>query len=60
MNETDMRTHKTEVAQNTFLLSILETLKINGVIEYFRYMSILQNTTMNAILVIPTMVFTEK
>ena len=55
-----MRTHKTEVAQNTFLLSILETLKINGVIEYFRYMSILQNTTMNAILVIPTMVFTEK
>ena len=60
MNETDIRTHKTEVVRNTFLLSILETLKINGVIEYFRYMRILQNTTMNAILLIPTMVFTEK
>ena len=60
MNETDMRTHKTEVVRNTFLLSILETLKINGVIEYFRYMRILQNTTMNAILLLPTMVFTEK
>ena len=60
MNETDIRTHKTEVVRNTFLLSILETLKINGVIECFRYMSILQNTTMNAILLIPTMIFTEK
>ena len=59
MNLKGMGAHKTTMAKNTFLLWILETLadwKINGVLEYFRYMGILQNTTITAIL----LTFTKK
>ena len=60
-----MGAHKTTVVKNTFKLSILGTLaigdvadwKINGLLEYFRYMGILQNQTTIAILLIPTVVF---
>ena len=62
-----MGARKTAVVKNTFELSILGTLaignvadwKINGLLEYFRYMKILQNKTTIAILLISTAVFRE-
>ena len=58
---------KTAVVKSTFELSILGTLaignvadwKINGLLEYFRYMKILQNKTTIAILLISTAEFRE-
>ena len=62
-----MGAHKTAVVKNTFELSILATLaignvadwKINSLLEYFRYMGILQNKTTIPILLISTAVFRE-
>ena len=58
---------KTAVVKSTFELSILGTLaigtaadwKINGLLEYFRYMGVLQNKTTIAVLLISTAEFRE-
>ena len=44
---------------NTGNIGNIADWKINGVLEDFRYMAILQKTTIIAILLISTMVFTE-
>ena len=60
-----MGAHKTAVVVNTLLLSILEKMpvlhigKSIDVLEYFRYIDIVQNTNTNAILSISTMAFTK-
>ena len=62
-----MGAHKTAVVKDTFELSILATLaignvadwKIKSLLEYFRYMGILQNKTTIPILLISTAVFRE-
>ena len=58
-----MGADKTAVVMNTLLLLILEKIamlhigKSINVLEYFRCMGIVQNTTTNAILLISTMVY---
>ena len=60
-----MGADKTAVVMNTLLLLILEKMamfhigKSINVLEYFRYMGIVQNTNTNAILSISTMVYKE-